>query len=162
MRREELDDITTCLLTEKTKFCYFKDRFALMLLSHVVGSGRSVGELKAGRYGRLLRKPILKKLTARLPDGVLTSIELDSVWPPEPEVYHLTLGRWGHASKWQGNWQQTSRPGMNLVLHNQETNRSLRSSFKPYKAISVRLDITVAWLISTPRGNWVLPEVNCR
>jgi len=116
MRPEQIQEIIECLPKGRTKFYYFRDRYCLDLLSWFLGEGKTVAEVKRSRYARLLRKPSLRKLCARLPDGKLTRDRLLSAWPPRPYAFLLTLGRWGEtASNWR-TWWQMSRPGANLVL----------------------------------------------
>ena len=65
--------------------------------------------LRAG----LLQKPIVKNALALAGDGLLAQEHLDLQWPLSLETYVLTLARWGEGA---GSWEQTSRPGSNLVL----------------------------------------------
>jgi len=117
MRQDEIDEIRSCILTDKTKFHYFKDRYALMLLAWVAKDGVAVGNVKRSRFGRLMQKRIPREVASRAPNGLLTRTSLESFWPQQTEVYLLTLGQWGETGAWCRNWQQTSRPGLNLVLH---------------------------------------------
>ena len=97
-------------------FHYFKDRFALMLLSYVVGKGRAIRLLKQTRFAGLLQKPVVKRVCAGLGGGRLTPHALASVWPDDAEAFALSIGAWGEDGPWEP-WLQTSRPGHNLVLH---------------------------------------------
>jgi hypothetical protein len=97
-------------------FHYFKDRFALMLLSYAVGKGRAIRWLKQSPFGGLLHKPLVKRVCAGLGGGRLTPHALASAWPDETEAYGLSISGWGSSDKWEP-WLQTSRPGYNLVLH---------------------------------------------
>jgi hypothetical protein len=123
MRQAEIDEMRACLLTRRTKFYYFRDRYAIMLLSDAVGSGAHVRDLKQSRYAPLLRKPIVKQITSTLRDGLLTQAALQSAWPDRPEAYRLSLGQWGDARGRDTRWHQISRPGANLVLHLNFTNQ---------------------------------------
>ena len=62
MEINEIHDIMDCLPKGRTKFYYFKDRYALMLLAYVVGNGRRIREIKSSRFGRLVQKPIVEKI----------------------------------------------------------------------------------------------------
>jgi hypothetical protein len=117
MKRKEAEEIIACLPRGRTLFYYFKDRYALMLLADLVQEGMPVREVKASRYGRLLARPVVKRLVGRLGDGVLTRESDESHWPARPECYLLSLGTWGRdRCRRHCGWCQTSRPGVNLVL----------------------------------------------
>lgn len=117
MEQRQIDEIVECLPKGRTLFSYFKDRYALLLLSHFVGKGKKVHEIKKSRYRGLLDKAILKTTTQALSHGRLTPNILSSVsWPATHEAYRLTLGQWGASRYWNQSWYQTSRPGKNLVL----------------------------------------------
>ena len=120
MKRKDAEEIIACLPRGRTLFYYFKDRYALMLLADYVQEGKPVREVKASRFGRLLARPVVKGLVARLGDGVLTREALESVWPGRPECYLLTLDTWGEERSRRWLWErgdyQTTRRGANLVL----------------------------------------------
>jgi hypothetical protein len=103
-----------------------------MLLSYLVEAGRLVPEIKASRFGRLLNKPILKKVARNAGDGKLTRDILESFWPADHECYLLTLGKWGDRSRWARFYNQTSRPGANLVL---QLNFSAKHNRPYYKMV---------------------------
>lgn len=116
MEQAQLDEIIGCLPKGRTLFPYFKDRYALLLLSYFVDRGKPVRAVKQSRFRGLLDKPLLKRTTRTLPNARLTPDALGAVWPEAYEVYRLTLGAWGARSYWEQDWYQTSRPGKNLVL----------------------------------------------
>lgn len=116
MTPEQVNEIIACLPTGRTLFYYCKGGYAPLLLSHFVGDSLPVWIVKQSRFGRLLRKPIVKDLLAGIGDGVLRAEDLRSLWSQQAEAYRLTLGRWGKPSGRWNSWGQTSRPGMNLVL----------------------------------------------
>jgi hypothetical protein len=97
-------------------FHYFKDRFALMLLSYAVGPGKAIHWLKQSPFGGLLNKPLVKRVCAGLGGGRLTPHALASAWSDEAYAFGLSISGWGSHDKWE-SWLQTSRPGYNLVLH---------------------------------------------
>ena len=132
MEEQDADEIIFCLPEGKTFFHYFKDRYALMLLSEFVGDGLPVRDIKRSPYAKLLGNPLIKTVVERQGDGVLGSQHLDSIWPGQPECYLLTLGKWGVGAKkkyWWRGYHQTSRRGTNLVL---QLNFS-RKHNKPYQ-----------------------------
>ena len=110
MKIDDILDIMDCLSEGRTKFYYFKDRYALMLLSHIVGKGMAIRDLKESRFNRLIRKPVVRKLMEVVGDG-----------------YRLTLDIWGDRDKDARFYNQTSRPGWNLVLQMNFSNRHNRS-----------------------------------
>lgn len=118
MKREELAEILACLPDEFT-FPYFKDRYALMLLADFVGEGKSVAEVKASRFARLLDRPGMKPLLALAGGGKLTRDMLESHWPADyrdVEAFSITLGSWGEQKRWSREGRQMARRGYNLVL----------------------------------------------
>jgi hypothetical protein len=95
-------------------FRYFKDRYAVQLLAYAAAEGRSLSELRRGRFRPLLQKPEVRRiLGARGGRGVDWGF-LDSYFPAPIEDYHLTFGLWGTEGDWR--WNQTSRPGINVVV----------------------------------------------
>lgn len=128
MNETEVQTIIDCLPKGKTKFYYFKDRYAQMLLSYYAGSGLAVSRIKKTNFGKLLNNSLIKSLMTKAGDGLLTSTLLNSVWPRHYECYLLTLGQWGSKSKRYRYYDQTTRSGYNLVL---QLNFSARHN-RPY------------------------------
>lgn len=117
MKNDTLQEILACLSNEKRLFYYFKDKYALNLLSYYVGDGKNIRDIKKSRFGKLLNRPIIKNILRKMGGGRLSKGALESVWPAMPECYRLTLGQWGRRLKWGRDYNQTSRTGKNLVLH---------------------------------------------
>ena len=46
MHQTQIKEIIGCLPKGRTLFSYFKDRYALMLLTHFIGSGKPMREIK--------------------------------------------------------------------------------------------------------------------
>ncbi len=130
MKEKTVQEIIACLPGGKTPFYYFKDRYSLMMLSYYVGEGKYIHEIKKSRFGRLLNKPVLKNAVKNIGNGRLTKGLLDSVWPPIPECYLLTLGKWGTHIKWGRFYNQTSRTGTNLVLQLNFSDKHNRPYYK--------------------------------
>ncbi|WP_255989661.1 hypothetical protein [Chitinolyticbacter albus] len=109
METKLVDDIVAILPQGRTRFDYYPERYAWLLLRHAVGEGCRIADLKQSPYAGLLQKPRVKAWLAQLgntrlqPDDVLAA-DGDAT----PLHFTLTLGRW------QG--QQTTRDGGNLVL----------------------------------------------
>lgn len=113
MEIDTYNEIMGYMPRERTLFHYCRDRYALQLLSYAAGGGARVGELRQGPFASLLEKPAVRRLLAGRGDGWLDRATLAAAWPEPGETFLLTLGRWGGDSR---RWQQTSRPGYNLVL----------------------------------------------
>ncbi|MEM7081535.1 MAG: hypothetical protein AAF465_02195 [Pseudomonadota bacterium] len=114
MKLSEAKEIIDCLPRGKTPFYYFKDRYALMLLSLVADQHQTKNDLKASRFAKLLNKGVIKTALFSCRGRSLDPNAFDAVWPVQPQIYHLTLGLWG--SRRKNRWRQTSRTGFNLVL----------------------------------------------
>ncbi|MBB3060423.1 hypothetical protein [Microbulbifer rhizosphaerae] len=109
------EEIVACLMRgERTKYYYFKDRYALAMLWHYCRDGMRVGALRQSRLGRLLSKPLVRQVLSQCGDGVVRPENLASYWPERFHCYTLSLGLWGSARS--SCWYQTSRAGYNLVL----------------------------------------------
>lgn len=113
MDKHQLNEIIDCLPKERTLFRYFKGRYALMLLKHVIGKGEKLSTLRKTPFCSLLEKPEVKQILAQAGKGLVTPAQLDGVWPSVYFDFLLTLGTWGGRSY---RWNQTSRRGYNLVL----------------------------------------------
>ena len=158
MHQLEIDEIRQTHLGRRTLFYYYKDRYALQLLTYFVGSGKTVREVKQSRFGGLLQKPLLKQVIEHLPDGFLTPDHLQDIWSPEPQVYRLALSKWGEpdTKSWKP-YYQTSRAGLNLVLqlnfsnvHNRPYQRLIKPrTWHPFEyknhPIARTGDHTLAW-----------------
>ena len=114
---------------QRLLFPYFKDRYALLLLSRVIGNGISISALRQTRFARLLQKPLLRELLADAGTGRLEP-ELLQTWPAEFQQFVVTLGVWDE----DYGWAQTSRPGANLVIQLNFSNahtQAFRRVFRP-------------------------------
>ncbi|THB71671.1 MAG: hypothetical protein D6B28_06940 [Gammaproteobacteria bacterium] len=106
-------EIIKCLPSGRTIFHYFKDRYSPILLKYIVGNGKKISEIKSSNFGKLLSKPIVKPVLAKSGNGEIAAQDFDNLWDQYSEPFILTLGTWGD-DDWKYN--QTSRPGVNLVL----------------------------------------------
>ena len=113
MKQQDVEEIIQCLPKGRTLFPYFRDRYATLLLAWLCQEGRTISEIKKSRYSGLLNKQLIKEAISGCGDGTISAQSLDLVWPETSENFLLTLGRWG-GDCWR--WQQTTRPGYNLVL----------------------------------------------
>lgn len=116
MQETLIQEIMEYYRGERPLFYYFKDRYALMLLAYYARAGRSISQIKQSEFRRLLQKPALKALTRQSGNGRLTSDALNASWPEQPECFVVTFGKWGGRGKEDRFYNQTSRPGANLVL----------------------------------------------
>jgi len=136
---QAVQEVIACLPRGRTLFHYFPDRYAAYLLSRYLGRGRTVADIKASRYAKLLQRPALKPVLASTGDGILGADDLADCWAAQPECYLLTLGSWGPEKRrhWNRHVHQMSRPGANLVLQlnfSSQHNRSYRALIKPGNA----------------------------
>ena len=116
MDEKQVEEIIACLPSDRTVFPYFKDQYAVYLLQHYLHKAETnnIQSIKKSRMKKLLDKPIFKETLKNSGNGMLEPIQLESLWPSQTEQYVLTLGKWGHKKRYR--WNQTSRPGVNLVL----------------------------------------------
>lgn len=111
-----LEEIIACLPEGRTRFSYFRDQYAVYLLKRYLRTAESryIYGIKQSRLKKLLDRPVVSDLLRCSGSGALEAERLEYLWPTESEQYVLTIGRWGHKSQY--SWNQTSRPGVNLVL----------------------------------------------
>lgn len=137
MESFQIDQILQDHPKGRLDFSYCPGRYALMLLNWAAGEGKRVRELKESRFGQLLSKPIVRRAVARtgaeIRPGSLERAAFDAhvVEPIEMESYQLTFGRWGLKNHecWEPRWDQTTRPGQNLVLQLNFTRRHNRAYY---------------------------------
>ncbi len=137
MEQQEIEEVLGCLSQEPDKFYYFKDFYAVMMLSYVVGSGMKIHEIKKSRFKRLINKPLVKELLRRSGSPTLSQEVLGSFWPRDYHCYLLTLDKWGGSKDGARFYNQTSRPGWNLVLQlnfSARHNRTYNRLIKPQKS----------------------------
>ncbi len=113
METNTAKEIIECLPDDRTLFYYFKDRYCPVLLKYYAGQGKKISDIKSSRFSKLLNKPIAKKLLSNCGNGFISANDCDSLWDTKPDVFALTLSTWG-GKDWK--YHQTSRPGVNLVL----------------------------------------------
>lgn len=114
MERSLAEEVVASLPGSGVTYRYFKDRYAVQLLAYAAAQGRRLPELKRGYLAPLFQKPTVRALLgARGSHDVDWSV-LDSYFPSPTEDYEVTLGLWGSERDWR--WNQTSRPGFNVVV----------------------------------------------
>ncbi len=114
MEHELAEEIRRSLPGGRVVFRYFKDRFALQLLAYAAAEGRSLSEMRQGRFRPLLQKPEVRRVLGDSGGRGADWGLLDSYFPAATESYNLTLGVWGSDRDWR--WNQTTRPGFNVVV----------------------------------------------
>lgn len=113
MQIAEIKEIIECLPKGKTRFYYFKDRYALLLLRLAIDAQATKKELMRSKFGKLLSKQVVKESLGFCRGARISSHTFDAYWPSRYECYFLTLGLWGSNSRYR---DQTTRRGYNLVL----------------------------------------------
>ena len=118
MDRQTADEVVACLVGERTLFHYYRDRYSIGLLRHL--SRRqplSVAALKQSPYAPLLQKPRVKNILAATGSKHLDEFQLNRHdFDADQNAFVLTLDTWGSERHSEWRWNQTSRPGYNLVL----------------------------------------------
>lgn len=117
-----LKEVVACLDDGRHLLHYFKDRYALYLLESlcVADENISIARVRKSRFNKLLQKNIVKGITARCGNGLLSRKKFEEFFLVDFESYVLTLSSWGNKKNYP--WDQTSRPGTNLVLQLNFTN----------------------------------------
>lgn len=136
MDKKLLNEIIECLPKGRTLFSYFKDRYALMLLTYYLDNqAQRVSTLKKSPFAKLLQKPSLKPALALAGQGELTTEHLAMIWDDE---LHFLLGLTSWGNDKYNTYYQTSRTGYNLVLQlnfSNQHDQAYRRLVKPwYKA----------------------------
>jgi hypothetical protein len=114
LERHVAEEILASLPGDGVPFRYFKDRYAVQLLAYAAAEGRSLSELRRGRFRPLLQKPAIRLLLGTRGGRGVDWQLLDSYFRAPTEEYTLTFDGWGGDRDWR--WNQTSRPGFNLVV----------------------------------------------
>jgi len=158
MQRQLADEIVACLQGERTVYPYYRDRYGIGLLRHHCrrqpGRRAPVAALRRSAYAGLLEKPRIRAILAgcghALDDAMLAASDYDA----DQAAFILTLATWGDERRGDWRYQQTSRPGVNLVLQlnfNREHERHYRrlgevdGLFQYYGHPVARQRDTLAW-----------------
>jgi hypothetical protein len=117
MKLEDVNEIISCLGSEKQVFHYFKDRYCLDNISYEMTrqnkSKFKVSELKSSQLSRFMQKPIINDKLKYFGRGEIRQSDLALFWPEKMESFVLGLGCWGES---QRGCDQTTRNQCNLVL----------------------------------------------
>lgn len=126
METTEIDEILEIFEGYREKFPYRKDGFALTRLLDETGEGKSVAEIKKGPNGRFLNLPLIRDFISRIGDGQLTPDQFLFATTHATDLYLVTLDKWGNEKKyWTRSWDQMARPGFNLVIQLNLSNKHL-------------------------------------
>ncbi len=134
MEQIQLQEILECLGQNRTKFYYHRDRYALILLSYFIGRGMKINEIRNSKIKKLLDKPLLKNILKKTGNQHLYPEQLYPNWNQHTHCYLLTLDKWGDRKGSSRFYNQTSRPGYNLVLQlnfSEQHNSTFRKLIKP-------------------------------
>ncbi len=118
MELQQLQSIKKELSQKKRRlFHYAPDHYAIYLLGRWLSRGpRTVAETRASSYGRLLDRPRIKAGLKDWGDGLITQQRLAMLQAAEPAAFRISFSHWGNPKHRWANYDQTSRPGYNLVV----------------------------------------------
>lgn len=164
MDEKLLKEVKECLCGERTLFYYHPDQYAIYLMQRLL-TGRprvAINALRNSPWAGLLRRPALQDVVSQCGAGYLSHEILQLVYnnilagqfSAGSEPYVLTLGEWGGKNGWA--WNQTSRPGKNLVLQlnlskawavrfRRVTGKSVSEFFDSSHPVSETRTVTLAW-----------------
>ncbi|WP_146345743.1 hypothetical protein [Falsiphaeobacter marinintestinus] len=134
----QIKDIATLLrgLPRRIAYAYYPGREDAWLLAHLMPGDTPVADLRRMGLGKLLNRPLIKPLVAgcggtlRLQDvlalayathtpnwnnlSAAGAAQLNAIYADPWLDFELSFSAWGDAENFA--WQQTSRPGTNLVI----------------------------------------------
>ena len=98
---------------------YYKGRYAIHLLRGLIGEAMPIRKLRQSPASSLLHSPAVQPALQAAGDGVLRKEQLELCWPEDACEFVLDFGIWEEDYQ----WAQTSRPGANLVVRLNFSNR---------------------------------------
>ena len=117
MNIEEIEFLSNIYKNQTIPFWYYKDKYAVQLLTYFLTEEIKISTLKASEHQRFLQKQPLKEITAHLSKNRLKKVDLLSYLPKEWKNFNLTFHRWGGYTKYpKHSWYQTTRPGFSFVI----------------------------------------------
>lgn len=159
MKKETLQYVLDVLPKGRIPFYYFKDYYAIQLLSQIVNTGTNqVGSIRKTPFAKLLDRPLIKNGLKQWGDGKLSKDRLAMLFEPSAPMYRISWSSWGTTDKnWR--WGQISRKGYNLVVQlnfNNVHNKDYHALFEkvlykdhPFKAddhpTQAGREMTIAW-----------------
>jgi len=112
VNKAEFDRIHATLDKGRSPFRYYRDFYALYLLSQACQESASLSQLRSTPLGKLLNKPAAQPLLSMCGDGKITPERINYQWQEPSLPFLITAGCWHGES----DWSQVSRKGCNLVL----------------------------------------------
>lgn len=113
----ERDFLLSIYKTQSFPFWYYRDKYAVQLLTYFLKEPTKISVLKASFYHKFLQKKPLKTITSQLANNQLRASDLLQYLPSEWLNFSLSFTHWGQISKYHNlNWTQTTRPGFSFVL----------------------------------------------
>lgn len=117
MERSQLVFLLQALDGPRRLFHYAADEYARYLAERQVkAAATTLADFQRSRFGKLLERPNLKAAKAGWGDGRLDYDRLQLVRASNPLAFRITFSRWGDMRRERYNYNQTSRPGYNLVV----------------------------------------------
>lgn len=117
MNIQEIDFLLSIYKNEQTPFWYYRDKYAVQLLTYFLGAEMKMNALKTSSHQNFLTKPPLKEITANLSNNCLKKADLHEYLPKDWLNFNLTYHRWGGYEKYpKHSWYQTTRPGYSFVI----------------------------------------------
>ena len=134
MKREDVNEVLSCLGDDRRVLHYFKDRYCLDLIDFEMKrqgtEALRVSELKGGPLSRFSNKPIVAQALKDCGNGKFARYDLQKAYPVERIPFVLNLAGWGDGNRYR---DQTTRNQCNLVLqvnfdggHVKEYNRRIK------------------------------------
>ena len=117
MNIEEINFLTSIYKNRVIPFWYYRDKYAVQLLTYAIEQPTKISAIKAGKQQNLLQKAPLKEITAHLTGSQLKKSDLNNYLPKKWQHYNLTFHKWGGYKKYhKHSWYQTTRPGFSFVI----------------------------------------------
>ncbi len=113
MNKQLLDEVLYCLSDDRHTYHYFKDKYCMFLLDHYIKEETPVKNIKNSHLARFCQKPVVKTWLAGMGKKTVNPEMIAAMWPTDLYHFTVTLGQWGGDDPY---WQQTARPGFNLVV----------------------------------------------
>ncbi len=172
----EIEFIEKIIGSDQKPYYYYRDKYALQLIQYHVKDSIKIHELKRSRYQGLLSKPVVRDVLRQCGDQVLIPSLLHAQPMEAGKHFNYTLSRWGEYIPHRNDtWNQTSRPGLNLVLqlnfdpwHNYRYHDLIRNDYMadPFvfscHPIALKRQFTMAWArldIDLDQGEMLIEEV---
>ncbi len=171
----EIEFIEKTIGSEQKRFFYYRDKYALQLIKYHVKDSIKINDLKSCRYQGLLNKTVVREVLQNCGDSILHPEMLSDQPAKEGKDFNYTISKWGQFIPHRNDsWNQTSRPGLNLVLqlnfddwHNYKYHQLIKNStIDPFvlrcHPVSTKRQFTMAWArldVDLDRGEVLIEEI---